>query len=119
MNLKTELSGLPSRKLGEMELTSLPTFGQLDAISLFRVSVPAGQGTISIVHRLTDEMSHVLSGEGMADIGGRRFPVKAGDVIHIPKGLPHAFEATTPAGLEVICLFAPALDPKSPDVEVI
>ncbi len=39
----------------------------------------------------SDITMFLLRGQGTIRIGDRSFPVKAGDVLHIPRGVPHGF----------------------------
>lgn len=63
------------------------------------------------VHQHEDELYYVLEGEHEFDCGDRRFRLGPGDLVFLPRGIPHAhrrvvpragrlLSMTTPAGLE-------------------
>lgn len=107
---------LPRKRLGELELRKLPTYGKLAKVSCYHVTIPAHGTHAAVVHRRTDELTHVVRGSGLGFVGGRKFRVAQGDAIRIPAGTVHAFRAGS-RGLEFVCLFAPAMNPASPDME--
>ena len=90
---------------GDGEVVSLP-----GTPNLILVDPPNGQDGLSAgietlhpgaavpvhVHDHADELITILRGRGTAVIDGRRQPVAQGDVIYIPKGVPHGFEADQP-----------------------
>lgn len=41
-----------------------------------------------------DALVHVLDGEGQVTVGGKPFPVRAGQMVLMPAGVPHAVLAT-------------------------
>lgn len=63
------------------------------------------------VHSQEDEAAYIISGVMTFVVGGRRFEASAGDLVWLPREVPHtfanlgdepvwAFGVTTPAGLE-------------------
>lgn len=63
-------------------------------------------------HRhLYEEAIIVLSGEGCLWTEDRRAPVRAGDVIFLPRKQLHSLEATAPAGLDVVGVICPGDNP--------
>ncbi|MEM7146819.1 MAG: cupin domain-containing protein [Verrucomicrobiota bacterium] len=63
--------------------------------------------------RHTNEVEHeqyVLRGKARIGIGEETFEVKAGDVVFIPAGAPHWYEADGEEGFEFLCLV-----PNGPD----
>jgi len=46
-----------------------------------------------IVHADKDVVCHVIKGSGRLRIDGKRLPLRAGVICHIPKGTPHDFAA--------------------------
>ena len=46
-----------------------------------------------IVHADKDVVCHVIKGSGRLRFGGKRVPLRAGVICHIPKGTPHDFAA--------------------------
>jgi mannose-6-phosphate isomerase-like protein (cupin superfamily) len=57
------------------------------------VIVHSGQGTLLVGGRMIDPTGNPDTGEylGTAIEGGERHPLGAGDVAHIPAGVPHSF----------------------------
>jgi quercetin dioxygenase-like cupin family protein len=58
------------------------------------------------IPRHTNEIEHqqlVLGGEATIGLGEEVLKVKAGDVIHIPAGLPHWYRAEGEEPFEILC----------------
>jgi quercetin dioxygenase-like cupin family protein len=60
-------------------------------------------------HPVSDEVTYVASGHGIAWEGDENTAVKAGDLLVVPRGVPHATVAYGEAGLVLVCFF-PAAD---------
>jgi cysteine desulfurase family protein (TIGR01976 family) len=58
-----------------------------------------------------DEVVLVLSGTGVAHIGGGQYPLEPGICLHLPPGLPHCLENPGPGTLRVLGVFHPADSP--------
>jgi mannose-6-phosphate isomerase-like protein (cupin superfamily) len=54
----------------------------------------------------------MLEGEGEMAVGDKKFPVKKGDIIFIPRGTVHSLKVTSPVPVKVISLQAPMFDGK-------
>lgn len=77
---------------------------------LMEIVSPRGSGPGLHVHDAAEEHFVVLEGELDFEVGGERFTARPGDVLHVPRGVAHAFtvrsdQATTlatytPAGEE-------------------
>ncbi len=70
-----------------------------------------------------EEVLHFLAGEAMVRLGDERFPVSAGDSVHIPTGVLHGFTNTGSDELHLFVIFpAPMFAPtrirQIPDVEI-
>jgi len=76
--------------------------------SLARATVPAGTATRLHRHRRSEEVYHVLSGQGTMTLGERRFPIHPGETVCIPPGTPHRLEADRGGDLVVLCACVPA-----------
>src|SRR6516164_8350339 len=61
-----------------------------DAFCVLRVSFPPGNVTPPHLHRATDETFLIESGEIEINRGGELLRGRKGDVIYLPKGIPHA-----------------------------
>jgi mannose-6-phosphate isomerase-like protein (cupin superfamily) len=55
-----------------------------------------------------DKMYQVLEGEGTFLLEGRELPMKAGDLLVAPAGVPHGVRNTSAARLLVLAILAPA-----------
>jgi quercetin dioxygenase-like cupin family protein len=61
-----------------------------NAFCVLRVSFPPGNVTPPHLHRATDETFLIESGEIEINRGGELLRGRKGDVIYLPKGIPHA-----------------------------
>lgn len=78
------------------------------AQSLAEATVPAGTRTLRHRHLLSEELYHVVGGEGRMTLGAETFAVQPGDTICIPPGTSHCIEATGDEPLRLLCCCAPA-----------
>jgi quercetin dioxygenase-like cupin family protein len=56
-------------------------------------------------HPASDEVTYVASGQGVAWEGDESTGVGPGDLLVIPRGIPHATVAHGDAGLVLVCFF--------------
>lgn len=80
------------------------------AFSLLKVRLRRGFDPPLHVHQHEDESSYIIDGEILFTVGDQEYLARAGDFVHLPKGIPHRFQvlsetATTllyisPAGFE-------------------
>jgi quercetin dioxygenase-like cupin family protein len=82
-------------------------------------SVSASQHVVQIrdreflhVHKLHDATVTMLRGQGYLVLDKRRIDLKAGDVIHIPRGVPHQYVNTGSAPTVALAVYAPPFDGK-------
>ena len=61
-----------------------------DAFCVLRFFIPPGNVTPQHLHRATDETFLIESGEIEINRGGELLRGRKGDVIYLPKGIPHA-----------------------------
>jgi len=61
-------------------------------------------------HKIQEQVYHVLDGEGMMEMDGKRRVVRKHDVIYIPPGVEHAICNTGLADLTFIVATTPASD---------
>jgi quercetin dioxygenase-like cupin family protein len=66
-----------------------------DAFCVLRFFIPPGNVTPPHLHRATDETFLIESGEIEIDRGGELLRGRKGDVIYLPKGIPHALRVST------------------------
>ncbi|MBP9865090.1 MAG: cupin domain-containing protein [Candidatus Omnitrophica bacterium] len=64
------------------------------------------------VHEHHDLTVFVLRGRALMHLDNKDIPVRAGDVIDIPRGVPHWVENKSAAPSEVYAIFTPAFDGK-------
>lgn len=75
--------------------------------SLAEATVPPGARTILHRHHKTEELYHILAGEGTMRLGNETFRVTRGDTICIPPGTPHGIANDAAAPLVLLCACAP------------
>jgi mannose-6-phosphate isomerase-like protein (cupin superfamily) len=63
-------------------------------------------------HEGREEIVYVIRGGGTMILGGRKRPVKAGDVIYIPRGTVHGFTNGAKSDTVVFSVMAPPFDGK-------
>ncbi len=63
-------------------------------------------------HSASDETDFIIQGEANVTINGEVRPAKAGDLLYLPSGTVHDFEARGPENLLVFVVFAPPLGEK-------
>jgi quercetin dioxygenase-like cupin family protein len=76
----------------------LPASAGEDAISIIEHRMPYGSKTPTHVHRLEDEVFHVLDGTMRFRIDGTDTVAHAGQIVLAPKGVPHAFRVESIGG---------------------
>jgi len=64
------------------------------------------------VHQHHDLTVFVLRGKALMHLDEKHIPVRAGDVIDIPRGVPHWVENKSRSPSEVYAIFTPAFDGK-------
>ncbi len=83
-----------------------------EAVSLAKFRLEAGASTGSSRYFGCDEFFVVLSGTGVARLNGMETSVRAGSVVAIARGDPHALRADGEGPLEFIAVLAPAFQPE-------
>lgn len=61
-------------------------------------------------HRVQEQVYHVLEGEGLMEIAGKRQVVRRHDVIFLPPGVEHAIENTGAEDLVFLVVTSPVTD---------
>ena len=89
------------------ELAGIPS-GNATNQSLAEAVVPPGKQTIAHVHRLSEEIYLFTGGSGRMRLGDDERPVRAGDCVVIPPGVPHKLWADEQQPLVLLCCCAPA-----------
>ncbi|MCP3734729.1 cupin domain-containing protein [Sphingomonas sp. RP10(2022)] len=60
------------------------------------------------VHHGEDELFYVLEGEYLVQVGDRKFPLKTGDCVLGPRGVPHAWAFVGSTSGRLLLSYAPA-----------
>jgi quercetin dioxygenase-like cupin family protein len=60
------------------------------------------------LHHEQDEFIHILAGEFVAEVGGQRYRLKAGDSLLMPMKVPHRWSLTDSSPCGAIHLYTPA-----------
>ena len=76
--------------------------------SLAEAIIAAGERTRLHCHHRTEEIYHVIAGEGKMTLGDHIFAIGVGDSIAIPPNTAHCVEATGEAPLKILCCCSPA-----------
>ena len=67
-----------------------------------------GQEHALHAHAGQDKVYQVIEGEGLFLLDGRELPMRAGDLLIAPDGVPHGIRNTSDARLLVLAVLAPA-----------
>lgn len=67
-----------------------------------------GQSHALHAHAGQDKVYHVVEGEGLFLLEGRDLPMRAGDLLVAPEGVPHGIRNTGDARLLVLAILAPS-----------
>jgi len=67
-----------------------------------------GQSHPLHAHADMDKVYHVIQGSGMFLLEGRELPMRAGDLLVAPEGVPHGVRNDGPDRLLVMAILAPA-----------
>lgn len=78
------------------------------AQSLAEATVAPGQVTALHLHHRSEEVYHVLEGEGVVTVGHQEHGVREGDTVCIPPGTPHRIRNSGQGPLRVLCCCSPA-----------
>lgn len=78
------------------------------AMSLAEATVSPGRITHLHLHRSSEEIYHVVKGNGCMTLGSEVFGVAPGDSVLIAPGTPHRVENTGSEPLVILCCCAPA-----------
>jgi mannose-6-phosphate isomerase-like protein (cupin superfamily) len=58
-----------------------------------------------------DEVGYIVSGEGVAHVGGREFPLRAGSCFHLPPDEVHCIENSGTGPMHILGVFHPSGSP--------
>jgi quercetin dioxygenase-like cupin family protein len=69
-----------------------------DAVAVVEGTFRAGHGPPLHVHRNEDELFYILDGQMLVACDGRTFTARAGDLVFLPRGIPHTFKVPADGG---------------------
>jgi mannose-6-phosphate isomerase-like protein (cupin superfamily) len=78
-----------------------------DEYSCGMAIIPAGHVHEPHAHDASEELIYVVSGTGVAKVGGNEFTVGSGQMIAIDKGEAHQFFNTGPDELRLLWIYSP------------
>ena len=64
------------------------------------------------MHKIHDATVTLMRGHGYLLLAGKRLPLKAGDVIHIPRGVVHQYVNTASEPTVALAVYSPPFDGK-------
>jgi len=67
----------------------------------------AGQSHVLHSHAGMDKMYYVVEGEGLFLLDGRELPMKSGDLLVAPEGVPHGVRNSSAKRLLLLAVLAP------------
>jgi mannose-6-phosphate isomerase-like protein (cupin superfamily) len=109
--IKSSLSGTPAYRTKDgstiRELMHPAVQGNENQ-SLAEAVVPVGQATCLHRHHRSEELYHVVAGDGVMTLGDEVFEVSVGDTVCIPAGIPHRILNTGTVPLTLLCCCSPA-----------
>lgn len=82
------------------------------SVAVFEEVVPIEAGTPLHLHRTSDEIIYILTGELMVKIGNSTTHVSAGAWMFIARGTPHGWKNRGPEPVQAAFIFSPADDAK-------
>jgi quercetin dioxygenase-like cupin family protein len=77
------------------------------AYELMLFVVPPGAGPPPHAHAREDESFYIVAGEFEVLVGGQTQRLKAGDFVHLPRGVPHAFRNVGDTMGRFLCYVVP------------
>ena len=83
--------------------------GRTDNIDVAHITITGK--SIPHLHRKTEEIYFILSGQGMLTIDDEQQKVEKDDTILIPKNKFHSIEKISPEPLELLAITSPGYDP--------
>lgn len=75
--------------------------------SLAEAEVAPGASTQLHYHTHSEELYHIVAGQGLMQLGTEQFTVSVGDTVCIPPGTPHCITNTAATALRILCCCAP------------
>jgi oxalate decarboxylase/phosphoglucose isomerase-like protein (cupin superfamily) len=92
---------------GVLKWQSTPDVTGSDRMSCGVVQLEPGKGHERHTHPDSDEMLYVVRGEGRQEIADETRDISAGDMLHVPEGVPHGTVNTGWEPLVLVAVYAP------------
>lgn len=116
--------------LGDHQVIKLRGKDTGGMVTVIMQDIPPGVGVPPHVHSMEDENFHLIEGQLEFTIDGKIVVLQAGDMIHLPKNVPHAIKNHTqqiararlslyPAGIEDMFIALSELPAGPPDLTVV
>jgi len=93
---------------GRLEWIVSGELGNSGTMTFGRCIIKPGMANPRHLHPNCDEILHVVSGEIEHSLGTEVFPMRAGDTISIPTGVPHNARATGSEEAVMVIVFSSA-----------
>ena len=87
-----------------------PDSGGSSELSINAIEMPATTGTPYHLHRHSEEAWIIQSGAGRLRVDDELHDFGPGDILHVPKGVPHQLVPTGGDALRYIAITVPAVD---------
>ncbi|MBI4347208.1 MAG: cupin domain-containing protein [Elusimicrobia bacterium] len=105
----TRLERVAARRFfGKLLTRELSAGGELGDVSVLYERMAPRTSLPRVHHRKTSEFIYCLKGRMIAELDGRRLPVRAGGILFIPPNVRHKF-TTRESSCEALSIFAPSL----------
>ena len=104
----TDYAAYSAEKMGKSTLFQSPRL--LVGLNAFE----PGQAHALHAHAGMDKVYSVVEGEGVFLLEGRELPMRAGDLLVAPEGVPHGIRNTGTSRLLVLAILAPAPGTREP-----
>jgi len=81
----------------------------------YRISMYQPMAYVELhTHKVQEQIYHVLEGEGLMDIDGKKHVVRKHDVIYLPPGISHAIQNSGLTDLVFLVITSPVTDDGEP-----
>jgi mannose-6-phosphate isomerase-like protein (cupin superfamily) len=114
---RTDIAPYTTKDGSEIRELFHPQIHGNKAQSLAEATVQPGCETRLHKHLRSEELYHIVSGQGSMTLADRVFPVKAGDTVCILPGLPHLIKNIGNKALIILCCCSPPYS--HPDTELL
>src|SRR5688572_10827283 len=75
---------------------------------IWEIQSPPGTMVPTHIHKVEDELIYVVEGQLEATVGDETYPLTAGDLVKMPRGVPHAIRVTGTGPTKTLWTVVPA-----------